>query len=79
MAYWNKCHRTSLGKQMQFGDDPRDLLAGAPWEVALAKPWRTTSHIDPSVLRAAKLGSIWSIEKTSWSTHWHALFVCLCV
>ena len=70
---------TSLGKQTQFDDVPRDLLAGAPWEVALAKPWRTTSHIDPSVLRAAKLGSIWSIAKTPRNTHWRALFVCLCV
>ena len=29
---------TSLGKQTQFDDVPRDLLAGAPWEVALAEP-----------------------------------------
>ena len=37
---------TSLGKQTQFDDVPRDLLAGAPWEVALAKPPRATSHMN---------------------------------
>ena len=68
---------TSLWQETQFTEVSRDLLAGAPCNVPLAEPWKTTAHLNLLGLRAVKLGPIWSSARTWQQTHWNVVFVCL--